>query len=385
MATQIGIVTASTLNLRPQPSTKKQPIGKLKRGTNVEIIGRQGGWYRVKVGSLDGYVSKNHLKIKKLAVKRQVKKGKVTASRLNVRAGPSTRKAATGQLKRGATVEILARKDGWYHIKAGDIAGYVYGDFISIQDSKPAAKYLFEDTALASIALEPSADERIAIQQKLSARQKKAARTWNSQGNLLRALSEIVDIEPACAVAVLCVESGGRGFSADGRMMIRFENHVFWRQWGKHHSNTFNKHFRYNRDKAWLRHQFRPTASGRWRDFHGKQSSEWQVFELARGLNAAAAMRSISMGGSQIMGFNHARIGYDAVGEMFDNFQADIRFQILGLFDFLRGPGTTSSMIEALQRKQFDKFASYYNGPGQAAKYGGWIGQYYDEFEQLSV
>ncbi len=53
----------------------------------------------------------------------------------------------------------------------------------------------------------------------------------------------------------------------------------------------------------------------------------------------AAAMRSISMVGPQIMDFNHARISYDAVGEMFDNFQADIRFQILGLFDFLRDPG----------------------------------------------
>lgn len=45
----------------------------------------------------------------------------------------------------------------------------------------------------------------------------------------------------------------------------------------------------------------------------------------------------------------------------------------------------TAFMIEALQRKQFGKFASFYNGPGQAAKYGGWIEQYYDEFEQLSA
>jgi len=385
MANQIGIVTASTLNLRPQPSTKKQPIGILKRGTNVEIIGRRGDWYRVKKGNLDGYVSKKYLKIKKSKVRKQLKKGKVTASRLNVRAGPSTRKATTGQLQRGATVEILGRKDGWYRIKAGDIAGYVYGDFISIQNSKPTAKYLFEDATLTSIILEPPENEKYIIRQELSARQKRAARTWNSQGNLLRVLSEIIDIEPASVVAVLCVEAGGRGFGPDGHMIIRFENHVFWRQWGKRNTNTYNKHFRYNRDKPWLRHQFRPTVSGRWRDFHGKQANEWQVFELARNLNAAAAMRSISMGGPQIMGFNHARIGYDAVGEMFDNFQADIRFQILGLFDFLRGPESTSSMIEALQRKQFDKFASYYNGPGQAAKYGGWIGQYYDEFKQLSA
>lgn len=94
-------------------------------------------------------------------------------------------------------------------------------------------------------------------------------------------------------------------------------------------------------------------------------------------------MRSISMGGPQIMGFNHARIGYDSVREMFNAFQSEIRYQILGLFDFVKGPGTSSPMIVALQRKKFEEFAARYNGPGQAARYGDLVESHFEIFNRL--
>lgn len=117
--------------------------------------------------------------------------------------------------------------------------------------------------------------------------------------------------------------------------------------------------------------------------FHGKQDQEWRVFEFARKLNEPAAMRSISMGGPQIMGFNHSRIGYDSAGEMFHAFESDIRYHVLGLFDYIKGSGTTSPMIEALQRNNFESFASYYNGPGQAAHYGHLIANHFEDFNDL--
>ncbi len=79
----------------------------------------------------------------------------------------------------------------------------------------------------------------------------------------------------------------------------------------------------------------------------------------------------------------HARIGYDSVGEMFRAFQAGIRYQMLGLFDFLKGPGTSSPMVVALQRKKFEDFASRYNGPGQGATYGDFIESHFEIFQSL--
>jgi hypothetical protein len=311
--------------------------------------------------------------------------GSVTASTLNVRPEPSTRKAPIGTLKRGAAVTILERTNSWYKIKAEHIEGFVHGDYVTIQEDNPAAGFLFEQEQLRTMALEPPDAKRIIIQPGFSSRQTAVARTWNSHGGLLTALSDIIDVDTAAAVAVLCVESGGRGFSSDGRMIIRFENHIFWRQWGKGNADMFSEHFRFNPQKTWENHEFREHTTEPWVRFHGNQNQEWRVLEFARVLSEPAALRSISMGGPQIMGFNHPRIGYDSVREMFDAFQSDIKYQILGLFDFLKGPGTTSPMIEALQRKKFEIFASYYNGQGQAAHYGNLIEDYFEIFNALRV
>lgn len=309
--------------------------------------------------------------------------GLVTASTLNVRPDPSTRRPAVGQLKRGTRVTILQRHDGWFQIQAGLIEGYVYGDYLSILDERPDAGFLVEQEDLRTVSLEPPATDRIDLKPKFSARQKLVARTWSTQGGLLATLSDIIGVDAAAAVAVLCVESGGRGFGPDGRMIIRFENHVFWRQWGKRNADVFDAYFRFHPEKPWTHHQFREKKGGRWVNFHGSQEQEWRVFEFARALNEPAAMRSISMGGPQIMGFNHARIGYDSVREMFDALQAGIRYQILALFDFLKGPGTSSPLVVALQRKKFEDFASQYNGPGQAAKYGELIENHFETFTNL--
>jgi len=56
MNTKAGIVKVSRLNVRPRPSTNKPSIGQLSRGDRVEILRREGNWYRIKAGALTGYV-----------------------------------------------------------------------------------------------------------------------------------------------------------------------------------------------------------------------------------------------------------------------------------------------------------------------------------------
>jgi hypothetical protein len=296
--------------------------------------------------------------------------GLVNAKSLNVRPEPSTDKPPVGALPRGAKVEILEKLDGWYRIKAGSLGGYVAADYVTVIDATPVADFLWEMDLLRTAQMAPPDSKMIPALAKHSASQKMAAKVWNSQGGLLEILCGIIEVEPACAVAVLCVESGGAGFDASNRMIIRFENHIFWNLWGKNNPNTFNTHFTFNPQKKWLGHKFRAAANGAWVDFHGGQNGEWQVFDFARGLNENAALNAISMGGPQIMGFNSSAIGYDTAREMFDNFSSDIRYQTLGLFDFLRGHGSTSKMIDALQTRDYTRFASYYNGSGQAPVYG---------------
>ncbi|MSM38801.1 MAG: DUF3380 domain-containing protein [Geobacter sp.] len=313
------------------------------------------------------------------------KTGLVTAKSLNVRPEPSTGKPPVASLARGAKVELLETVGGWYRIKAGAVSGYVSADYITVVDATPVADYLWEMEALRTAQLTPPAEKAITVLSKHTAAQKMTAGIWNRQGGLLEILCGIIEVAPACGVAVLCVESGGAGFDANNRMIIRFENHIFWNLWGKKNPDTFNAHFRYNPQKKWLGHQFRQDAAGAWADFHGSQDGEWRVLDFARSLNENAALNAISMGGPQVMGFNCSRLGYDSAREMFDRFSSDIRYQILGLFDFLRGHGSTSAMIEALQHEDYVRFASLYNGPGQAPVYGARIESYVKAFSSLKA
>lgn len=311
------------------------------------------------------------------------RKGTITASKLNLRSTPSTRRIPIGQLSRGDKVTILETKNGWYKIESIQGVGYVSGKYVTIQDPKPASSFLFENENLIKADLKSPENRSIRIQPEFDFSEKLVARTWNKFGGLLSVLSEMVDIETACSIAVLCVESGGKGFSKDGRMIIRFENHKFYRLFGKNHPDKFDPHFKFDSKKKWLGHQFRSNTEKPFEKLHVNQFKEWEAFEFARSLNSDAAMSSISMGAPQIMGFNCHAIGYDSVREMFDNFSKDIRFHILGLFDFIRGEGTVSRMLQALQLKDFTAFASRYNGTGQAAKYGERIQSYYDTLLKL--
>ncbi len=301
----------------------------------------------------------------------------VTASVLNIRPTPSTDRPTTGRLQRGDEIQILAREGAWYRIRVGDVEGFVHGDYVRLAEADHASGFLHERPELQSAPL-PAPGEEQRPTAGLRGSGLRAAQTWNRFGGLLVPLCEFTAVERASAIAVLLAESSGSGFR-NGRMVIRFENHVFERQWGEAGRGRFGSFFRYDASRRWQGHEF-CEGDGRWRPCHTSQDEEWRVFEFARGLDEPAALRSISMGAAQIMGFNASRIGYDSPREMFDRFSADERYHLLGMFDFVIGSGTTSPMLEALQQGRYEQFASHYNGLGQAARYGMRLREYHDAF-----
>ena len=193
------------------------------------------------------------------------------------------------------------------------------------------------------------------------------ASTWNRYGGLLAELADQLHIDPGVAVAVLMAESKGEPFGNDGRMVIRFENHLFYHYWGKSNSERFDQHFDYSRSpsESWKNHRWRPDANSEWRTFHGNQQAEWEVFTLARQLDESAAMKSISMGAPQIMGFNHQTIGYATVQEMFNEFRNSVKAQIESLFRFMQ----SHNVLDAVRNGDLRRFAEVYNGSGQAELY----------------
>lgn len=136
-----------------------------------------------------------------------------------------------GQFSCSDKVTILETKNGLYKIDSKQGAGCVRGKYLTIQYPKPASSFLFENDALVKANLESSENHIIKIQPEFDPKERLVARTWNRFDGLLFVLSEM-GIEARCSIAVLCVESGGKDFGKDGRMIIRFENHKFYRLYG---------------------------------------------------------------------------------------------------------------------------------------------------------
>ena len=216
-----------------------------------------------------------------------------------------------------------------------------------------------------------------------SGQQKLMAQIYNRYGGLLNALSKEMGIDTAAAIAVLCVESGGSGFAASGKILIRFENHMFYNWWGKNNKEEFDKYFVFNATQSWTGHKFRTSEDDDFQVLHEKpatQATEWEVLDFARTLDDSAALYSISMGAPQVMGSNFKMIGYDNVQDMFDNFNKDMFYHICALFDFCR----TADLVKHMKSKDFIAFARGYNGPGQPTHYGGLIKAYHDAFVSIA-
>ena len=281
---------------------------------------------------------------------------------LNLRTAPDATSPLRKTLAHETSLDVLAEVGQWLYVLVGPDDGYVFGAHVL----RVVASTFWPSTGNgASLDLALPMAEQIAEMADVNAAEQRLIRTWNSFGGLLKRLSLHLGIDPGVALAVLLAESAGEPYGADGRMIIRFEVHIFHREWQPADTGRFDLHFRYNREHVTLDHAWRPSLDMPWRPFHGNQAAEWEVFSFARSLDEAAAMRAISMGAPQIMGFNHLAIGYPSVQAMFGAFQTSVQAQFEGMFRFIQ----RRSLLPAIQRGDFVTFAVAYNGPGNAEAY----------------
>lgn len=301
------------------------------------------------------------------------RRGATTAALLNLRAGPGTDHPVLAQLPQQTSILILQEKGEWLRIEAQGKEGFVHREFVTLPDEQLPDGFLRNRDDLAALTLAPPQDKLINAATVQTPAERLLAYIWNRYGRLLAAVADEMHIDPAVAAAVVAVESGGKGFADDGRMIIRFENHRFHHYWGQAHPEVFNQHFRFDADRPWLGHRWRPTPDGEFREQHQWQGSladnqrgEWESFTFAATLDPRAARLAISMGAPQILGSNHAVIGYESVEQMFDAFAGGDHAQLLGLFDFIKA---NPQRARSLQRRDYRTFAELYNGNGQADHY----------------
>jgi len=193
-------------------------------------------------------------------------KGK-TKSDVNFREGPGTQFKIISALKPDTSVIVQEQHGDWLKVEVAGKTGFIHGKFVWLSSDVVAHGFLIHQADANLWKLAP--EQRRNAPAGAGSAARLTARIWNSFGGLLEPLAERLHINPGVAVAVVATESSGSGFQ-NGRMIIRFENHHFWRHWGRLHPETFVKYFSFNANKPWTNHQFRPTADKSWQTFHGK-------------------------------------------------------------------------------------------------------------------
>ncbi|WP_340677316.1 N-acetylmuramidase domain-containing protein [Paraglaciecola sp.] len=381
-----GKVNVEALNVRQSPAVTAKVLTTLALGASVKILTVLNDWLEIECNGKPAYVASKFIDLV-YAVSGDY--AIVNVATLNVRSAPSVGADLLGQLSLASQVWVEGKQLDWSQLCFNGNPAYVKSEYLEV-DNSAVAKDTASIVALNVLPQSPAISLAEHVQTFASltplilltvsgnSEQRNVASTWNQWGALLQDLSDKKQLDVACALAVLCVESSGKGFEQTNRdkMIIRFENHKFWTYWGKNNAEQFRQHFCYNTDKVWTDHKWRSDPDGEWQSFHGKQTTEWQVFEFARQLNADAAMLSISMGAPQIMGFHYKRIGYQTVEAMFTAFSRNIESQITGLFDFF-----SPSMLSHLREMAFEEFAGMYNGKGQKQVYGSKIQQHFTAFK----
>ena len=155
-----------------------------------------------------------------------------------------------------------------------------------------------------------------------------------------------IGVEPEALREFVEIESAGKGFAPDGKLIIQFE-------------------------PVWFRRKAPFAPSGKWSvNKVDVQSKEWIAFNDAFKIDANAAMESTSIGLGQVMGFHYSRLGYKTVGAMWDAAKRGVDYQIFQMAEFIR---TDARLIKALKEKNWHLVATYYNGAGYmkiAQKYG---------------
>lgn len=140
-ATCVGVATVNGdgLRLRSEASISSTVLATANQGDLAVVLEEaKDGWYKVDFGTRVGYMSAGFVTVE---TEKEAELGTgivtTTSDSLNLRAGAGTDQSVVAQLPRGAAVNVVGVKDGWYQVTYKDYKGYVSSDYITLtQDEK---------------------------------------------------------------------------------------------------------------------------------------------------------------------------------------------------------------------------------------------------------
>lgn len=189
-----------------------------------------------------------------------------------------------------------------------------------------------------------------------------------TEDDLVKA-ADTLGVRVAAIRAVNEVESRGEGFLPDGRPVILFERHVFYKR-------LKARGFDADALAAKYPNIVSPTPGG----YMGK-AAEYTRLAIAERIDADAAHESASWGAFQIMGYHWKALEYSSVADFVARMQ---RSEGDHLDAFVRFIAADTALLSALKGRKWAAFAKGYNGPDYARNlYDVKLARAYDRYAEL--
>lgn len=139
------------LNVRENPGIENKVVGKMPGNCACEVLGEENGWYKIKSGAVEGYVSAEYIltgyDANILAMETMTTELYVNCDVLNVRQEPSTNCEVSTSVSQGEYLEIKEELDGWYKVDINNLEGYVSAEFVNKVNTLPTAVEIVEVVA----------------------------------------------------------------------------------------------------------------------------------------------------------------------------------------------------------------------------------------------
>lgn len=147
----IAVATVTDyVHIRKKPSAESKSLGKLYTNNVGTVIGKKGDWYKIKSGSVTGYVKSDYVKVgdEKLAKKAGRRVALVETETLKVRKKASKKAEVITLVPGGDDLTVIDEsKEGWVGVSVDEGKGYVSTDFVTLSTEYTYAESAAEEAA----------------------------------------------------------------------------------------------------------------------------------------------------------------------------------------------------------------------------------------------
>lgn len=179
------------VNIRKKPNEESKVVGKLYSNSAATIIEQDKDWYKVKSGSVTGYINAEYLvtgeKVDKLAKTVGERIATVNTTTLKVREKANLNATVNTLIPIDEELEVIKELDEWVKVSVdSDVVGYVSKDYVNLRTEFKEAESIKEEKARLKA-------EEAARQQEVSSRESNITySTKSSVSNTVKSSARIV-------------------------------------------------------------------------------------------------------------------------------------------------------------------------------------------------